>query len=258
MRLDVDHDYYLMDPDFYDALLYTWAHWCENIMGPRTPVAVINHVKSTCGIDLAIGGFEVRVDKIGTWEQDDASKHGQREKRFKVIFREKEGRDGFIESVTFDLERTRVNKSLQDLAAEAFARQMKTRGDIERLDIATKSQTKNAKNLVDRVLEKFKDVEWRRAHEELTAKHWKEMYKKEKEKKVTAEKKLEEQQQKAAGRMEEELGDSQLVLKVKSLEKELARLQEQMTQLKAAQQISDVVSKEQQEAMEEELSQPRQ
>ena len=281
MLLDDDDGYLLMDWDFYAALLYTWAHWREDTVGPRSPLAVFNHVKSTCGIDLAIGGLEVRVDEMGTWEQYGASKHKQREKSLKVIFRDKD-EDIFI-TVSFVLEKTMDNKSLQDLAAEAFARQMKTRGDIERLDIFTKTRTRNAKILVDRVLDKFRDMEWIRAHvnQELTTKQWKERYK-------TAEKTiemLEEQLQKAAGRAErldEELGDSRLVVvqhkakvkilteticegdaKKRGLEEELDKLQEQVKKLKSAEQINAVVSEEQQknanakEALEEKLYQHR-
>ena len=242
--------HYVDDDQLYDglvnrafniAMVFTEAHWREDTMGPRTPLAVFNYVKSTCGIDV-IPCLEVTVDEMGTREQNGrrrGQKEREREKSLKVIFGWKDG-DGFM-AVTFVLEKTRVNESLQDLAAEAFARQMKTRWDIEGLDVA-KSRTSNAKKIVDRVLDKFKYIEWIEAHVKLTAKQWKEMYEKEKEKNVTAEKtikKLEEQQLKAAERME----------------KELARLQEQVTQMKAAEQINAVVSKKQQEALEEQQSQ---
>ena len=59
------------------------------------------------------------------------------------------------------------------------------RWDIEGLDVA-KSRISNAKKIVDRVLDKFKYIEWIGVHVKLMAKQWEEMY--EKEKNMTAEK----------------------------------------------------------------------
>ena len=172
------------------ALLFTWAHWQAETMGPRTPTAVFNHVKDLYDIDLTFDDLEVKVEEMGAWEQDGASEKSR--KSLKVIFRD--------HTVAFVLEKTRVNnESLLDLAAEAFARQMKTRGDVERLDIFNKTRTRNAGILVNKVLKKFEEVEWIGAHvnDELMSKQWKESY------------------VKAAGRakrLEEELGDSRLVV----------------------------------------------
>ena len=64
--------------DFYIAMVFTEAHWQVDTMGPRTPLAVFNYVKSTCGIDVILGGLEVTVDEMGTREQNGASKPGVR------------------------------------------------------------------------------------------------------------------------------------------------------------------------------------
>ena len=73
--------------DFYDALLYTSAHWQEDAMGPWTPLTVYDHVKASCNIDISVPDLGVRISEMGSW----GGRRGEeRKKGLEVMFRPEE------------------------------------------------------------------------------------------------------------------------------------------------------------------------
>ena len=123
-------------------------------MGQYTDLAVFNHVKESCNIELFVRDLVVRVTEMGRWEQDAAVKDEGRKKALKVIFIPIEGGEYF--EFSFVLEKKRVNESLKNLGAEVVAKQLVTKAGIDLLEIP--------ETLKEDVFVKFKDEQWMRGH----------------------------------------------------------------------------------------------